>query len=72
MPILEYGNIFFSAASVENCKLLQIMQNRRLHCALNRGIDTSNAELHKEAHLLKLVFKKRTAHSQFPTERAIH
>ena len=58
LPILEYGNIFFSAASAENRKRLQTMQNKGLRCAFNADIDTSTAELHSEAHLLKLHLRR--------------
>ena len=46
LPILEYGDIFFYATSVENRKRLQVLQNKGLHCALGKGIETSTAELH--------------------------
>ena len=41
LPILEYGDIFLTGASVANRKRLQILQNKGLRCALNKGIDTS-------------------------------
>ena len=58
LPILEYGDIFMSATSVENRRKLQILQNRGLRCALNKGIDTGSDELHTEANLIKLCFRR--------------
>ena len=54
LPILKYGDIFLSATSLANHKKVQILQNKGLRCALNRGIETTTDELHKEAGLLKL------------------
>ena len=51
LPLLEYGDIFLSATTAVNRKRLQILQNKGLRCALNKGLDTSNIELHKEANL---------------------
>ena len=36
LPMLEYGDVFLSAASSVNRKRLQILQNKRLRCALGR------------------------------------
>ena len=47
LPILEYGDVFLRAASAENRKRLQILQNKGLRCALNRGIDASTGDIHK-------------------------
>ena len=58
LPILEYGDIFLSAASGVNRKRLQILQNKGLHCAFGKGIETSTAELHTEAKLLKLRYRR--------------
>ena len=58
LPILEYGDVFLSAASAINRKWLQTLQNNRLRCALNRGIETSRDEIHTEARLLKLCFRR--------------
>ena len=57
LPILEYGDIFLSATTVENRKKLQTLQNKGLRCALNKGIEYSSIELHNEANLLKLVYR---------------
>ena len=58
LPILEYGDIFMYAASVENRKRLQILQNKGLQCALGSGIETSTADLHIQANLLKLKYRR--------------
>ena len=58
LPMLEYGDVFLTAASNLNRKRLQILQNKGLRCALNRGLETSTDELHAEANLLKLKFRR--------------
>ena len=58
LPLLEYGDIFLSTATLNNRKKLQVLQNKCLRCALNKGIETSSAELHKEAQLLKLKYRR--------------
>ena len=58
LPILEYGDVFLHSASVENRKRLQILQNKGLRCALCKDIDTSTVDLHTEANLLKLHFRR--------------
>ena len=58
LPILEYGDIFLHAASAENRKRLQVLQNKGLRCALNRGVDSDTNELHGEANLLKLHYRR--------------
>ena len=58
LPIIEYGDVFLTATSAENRKRLQILQNKGLRCALNKGIETSNADLHAEANLLQLKYRR--------------
>ena len=58
LPILESGDVFMTAASVENRKWLQTLQNKGLRCALKKGVETSTFELHREANLLKLKFRR--------------
>ena len=58
LPLLEYGDIFLARASVNNKKRLQVLQNKALRCALNKDIDTSIDDLHTEANLLKLKFRR--------------
>ena len=54
LPILEYGDVFLSAATLVNRKRLQVLQNKGLRCALNKGLETSSKDLHTEAKLLRL------------------
>ena len=54
LPMLEYGDVFLSAASDINRKRLQVLQNKGLRCALNKDLETSTSDLHAEAKLLKL------------------
>ena len=58
LPLLEYGDLFLNATSVENRKKLQVLQNKCLRCALNKGIETSSDDLHNEASLLKLKYRR--------------
>ena len=58
LPLLEYGDVFLSAATIVNRKRMQILQNKGLRCALNKDLETSTADLHREAKLLKLKFRK--------------
>ena len=58
LPLLEYGDLFLNAASLYNRKKLQVLQNKCLRCALNKGIETSSEELHEEASLLKLKYRR--------------
>ena len=59
LPLLEYGDIFLSAASVANRKRLQVLQNKGLRCALNRGGDADTVELHMDAGLSELKHRRR-------------
>ena len=58
LPVLEYGDIFMSAASVADRKRLQTIQNRGLRCALNKGMETSRDCLHTEAGILRLSLRR--------------
>ena len=58
LPIIEYGDIFLNATSAVNRKKLQTLQNKGLRCALNKGFDTGSAELHTEANILKLKYRR--------------
>ena len=58
LPLLEYGDVFLSATSVKNRKKLQTLQNKGLRCALNKGIETGSEDLHSEANLLKLHYRR--------------
>ena len=70
LPILEYGDIFFSATSVENRRRLQTLQNKGLRCALNKSTETSITELHSEAHLLKLNYRREQHTLNFIFDKA--
>ena len=58
LPILKYGDIFLTGASVINRKRLQVLQNKGLRCALNKDCDMSIIDLHREAKLLKLKYRR--------------
>ena len=58
LPMLEYGDVFLTATTCVNRKRLQTLQNKGLRCALNKGIETSTDDLHGEANLLKLVYRR--------------
>ena len=58
LPILEYGDVFLYAATVKNRKRLQVIQNKGLRCALGLGFETSTEELHSEAGLLMLKYRR--------------
>ena len=59
LPILEYGDIFLSAATRENRKKLQKLQNKALKCALAKDKTFSTNKLHKEAQLLKFKHRRK-------------
>ena len=58
LPIMEYGDVFLSAATLANRKKLQTLQNKGLRCALNKGLEISSDDLHEEAKLYKLKFRR--------------
>ena len=58
LPVLEYGDIFLTTASVINKKRLQVLQNKGLRCALQLGSETSVDNLHEEANILSLKFRR--------------
>ena len=70
LPMLEYGDIFLSAASNINRSRLQVIQNKGLRCALNKGIETSIDELHVQANLLKLKYRREQHVINFMYDRA--
>ena len=70
LPILEYGDIFFCAASVANKKRLQTLQNKALRCALGRGLETSTEQLHAEAGILKLKYRREQHLLNYMFDRA--
>ena len=58
LPLLEYGDVLVMAASVENRKRLQTLQNKGLRCALNKNSGYSSDEVNKEAGLQKLNVRR--------------
>ena len=58
LPIVEYGDVLMFAASAENRRKLQILQNKGLRCALNTDRFTHVTDLHAEVDLLKLKFRR--------------
>ena len=50
--------VLLSAASVINRKHVQVLQNKGLRCALGKALETSNLDLHREANLLKLKYRR--------------
>ena len=58
LPIIEYGDVFLTAATKSNRKKLQTLRNKGLRCALNKGLDTGSVDLHREAGLLKLNYRR--------------
>ena len=58
LQVIEYGGVLLPAASAENRKKLQVLQNRGLRCALNKDQYTHVINLHPEANLLKLKYRR--------------
>ena len=58
LQVLEYGDILLTGTKLDNKKKLQILQNKGLRCALNRDKFTGSIELHREAKLLKLKYRR--------------
>ena len=58
LPMIEYGDIFLTSATVANRRKLQVLQNKGLCCAFKRDMDTSVVELHKVAKLSKLKHRR--------------
>ena len=58
LPLLEYGDIFLSSATMENKKKLQTLQNKGLRCALQRDNDASTDDMHAEVNLLRLSYRR--------------
>ena len=58
LTILECGDVFLMGTSAINRKRLQVLQNKGLRCALNKDYEAGIEELHKDAKLLKLKFRR--------------
>ena len=61
LPILEYGDVFLSAATVINKKRLQTFQNKGLGCALGKGLETSNYVDPKMLKVSRAKYKTRAS-----------
>ena len=70
LPLLEYGDLFLSFTSVENRKKLQTLQNKGLRCALGAEATASSVEIHGEAGLLKLKFRREQHLLNYMYDRA--
>ena len=70
LPVLEYGDIFTIAASAENRRRLQTLQNKGLRCALNKGLESSSEAIHAEAKLLKLKYRREQHLLNFMFDKA--
>ena len=57
LPIIKYGDVFLSATTLANRKKLPTLQNKSLHCALNKGLEISSRDLHDEAKLHELHYR---------------
>ena len=58
LPIIEYGDILLTGTTSDNKRKLQTLQNKGLRCALKRDNFSSSEDLHKDAKLLKLKFRR--------------
>ena len=59
LPILEYGDVFFSSVTLETKKQLQKLQNRALKCALRKDRLYGTKDLHSEAKLNTLKWRRK-------------
>ena len=59
LPMIEYGDIYVSAASKENRKKLQVLQNKALKCALRKEQRYDTIALHNEAKLQPLRIRRK-------------
>ena len=58
LPILEYGDVFLTAASKVNRDRFQKLQNKALR--ISQGVDKryDTDQLHKDSNLLKLKYRR--------------
>ena len=71
LPVLQYGDILLSATTRANSKKLQTLQNKGLRCALNKGLQANTSELHTEAKLLPLNYRRELHLMNFMYDWAI-
>ena len=58
LPMIEYGDVFVTGANLENKRKLQVLQNKGLRCALGRDREAHVDDLHEEANLWRLKFRR--------------
>ena len=58
LPVIEYGDILLTGTTSVNKRKLQTIQNKCLRCALRRDKYSGSTELHKDAKLLKLKYRR--------------
>ena len=58
LPMIEYGDIFVTSATLEQRRKLQVIQNKGLRCALGRGTEAHVDDLHEEAKSWKLKHRR--------------
>ena len=59
LPILEYGDLFLTSATVDLKKKLQTLQNKAFKCALEKDRRYSTKQVHIEAKLLNLKTRRK-------------
>ena len=65
LPIVEYGDVFFSSLSSNTRKKLQVMQNKALRIVFNKDKKESRLSLHKEANISELKVRRKIHTLQF-------
>ena len=58
LPIMEYGNIFYDACTLESRKKLQKLQNKALRSALNEDMYSNVNDIHVKAKLNRLSHRR--------------
>ena len=71
LPIVEYADIIIDSASAFIRKKYQTLQNKALRCARDRERTASSKEIHSEAKLLKLKYRRKQhiLHHMFQVSR---
>ena len=58
LPMIEYGDVFLTGATLEYKRKLQVLQNKGLRCALGKDLEAHIDDLHSEANLWKLKYRR--------------
>ena len=58
LSMIDYGDVFVTGASLENKRKLQDLQNKGLRCALARDKEAHVDDLHGEAKLWRLKYRR--------------